>query len=116
MIKNKITLLNIEFHFGLGFLNALTDGIGMSLNELGQQVTSNRSKIVPLMMLHSMNYALYRKGEEETYTLDYVYDLIDDNEGMDGDFWNKFLLAFNDSMFKGVPVVEDKKKVTKKKV
>ena len=113
MIKNKITLLDIEFHFGLGFLNALTDAIGMTLNNLGKEVVENRSKIVPLMMLHSIGYAFYRKGQESTFTLDQVYDLIDENGGMDGIFWNQFLLGFNDSMFKGVPVVEDKKKVTK---
>ena len=116
MIKNKITLLDIEFHFGLGFLNELTEGINLSFAELGKQVTDNRVKIVPLMMWYSMNYAFYRKGIESDLKIDYIYDLIDENGGIDGDFWNKFLIAFNDSMFKGVPVVEDKKKVTKKKV
>jgi hypothetical protein len=115
MIKNKITLLNIEFHFGLGFLNALTDGINLSFSDLGKQVVENRAKIVPLMMLYSINYALYRKGKEEDVNIDYVYDLIDNNGGIDGAFWDSYILAFNDSMFKGVPV-EDKKKVTKKKV
>ena len=116
MIKNKITLLDIEFHFGLGFLNQLTEGINLSFSELGKQVTENRVKIVPLMMWHSMNYALYRKEKECKHSIDYIYDLIDENGGIDGDFWNQFLLAFQDSMFKGVPVEEDKKKVTKKKV
>jgi hypothetical protein len=33
MIKNKITLLDINFHFGLGFCLVLLEGTGLAITD-----------------------------------------------------------------------------------
>jgi hypothetical protein len=46
--------------------------------------------------------------ERNKFHIHDVYDLIDENGGFGGEFWNSFTKAFSESMYKGVPV-EDKK-------
>jgi hypothetical protein len=111
MIKNKITLLDIDFHFGLGFLSTLIEGTGLAITDLGSQ---DDTVLIPKLMFYARKYACDREGKEISFSMHDIYDLIDENGGFGGEFWNSFTKAFSDSMYKGVPV-EDKKKVTKAK-
>jgi hypothetical protein len=113
MIKNKITLLNIEFHFGLGFLACLIEGTGLAITDLGSQ---DDTVLIPKLMYYARKYACDRESKEINFSMHDIYDLIDENDGVGGEFWNSFTLAFSNSMYKNVPVQEDKKKVTKKKM
>lgn len=116
MINNKVTIEGIEFHFGLGFLAELSEKTNLDLIELGEQMIKTPLLIVPKMMLHSANYANKRSGKAETFDIDFFYDKVDELGGATGNFWESFLLAFNESMTKHVPtqeVAENKKKVKK---
>lgn len=104
---NKRNLLGIDFHFGIGFLNELLNGTGLKLEELGAQTDE---VLMPKIMYYSRLYAYKREGKEIDFTMYDINDLIDDNGGIGGKFWFDFKIAFNESMFKDVPV-EDKKKV-----
>jgi len=110
---NKVNLLDKEFHFGIGFLNELLDGTGMKLEELGSQPDAI---LLPKLMFYSMLYAYKRQSKEIDFTMYDVNDLIDDNGGVGGKFWNDFKIAFNNSMYKDVPVDDSKKKVIKARV
>lgn len=104
---NKRNLLGIDFHFGIGFLNELLNGTGLKLEELGVQTDE---VLMPKIMYYSRLYAYKREDKEIDFTMYDINDLIDDNGGIGGKFWFDFKIAFNESMFKDVPV-EDKKKV-----
>jgi len=112
MIKNKVTLLDREFHFGIGFLNEFIDGSGISFEELLMQPLVT---FIPKAMFYSMSYALKRQGLENDFSMNDIFDLIDENGGVDGHFWNEFKDACNDSFHKDVPLDKSKKKVTAKK-
>lgn len=105
---NRITLLDIDFHFGIGFLNELLDGTGLKLDELS---TQSDEVLMPKIIFYSRLYATKRVGKVVDFTLYDIYDLIEDNGGIGGKFWFDFKIAFNESMFKDVPVDTDKKKV-----
>lgn len=105
---NKITLLGIDFHFGIGFLNELLDGTGLRLDELGTQPDE---VLMPKIIFYSRMYANKRIGKDIDFTIYDIHDLIEDNGGVGGKFWFDFKIAFNESMFKDVPVTDDKKKV-----
>ena len=109
---NKITLLDKEFHFGIGFLNELLDGTGMKLEDLAIQADAI---LVPKLMYYSLLYSHNRNQKEIDFTMYDINDLIDENGGVGGKFWNEFKIAFNNSMYKDVPVQEVKKKVIPKK-
>lgn len=111
MSINKVILLGKEFRLGLGFLNLLIDETGKDLTELGTEMQVNSPVIVPKMMLYSLQYAAQRNGTEFKETIHDIYDLIDENGGTKGEFWESFLLAFNKSMYADVPVDTEKKKV-----
>jgi len=104
---NKRNLLGIDFHFGIGFLNELLNGTGLKLEELGAQTDE---VLMPKIMYYSRLYAYKREDKEIDFTMYDINDLIDENGGIGGKFWFDFKIAFNESMFKDVPV-EDKKKV-----
>lgn len=104
---NKRNLLGIDFHFGIGFLNELLNGTGLKLEELGAQTDE---VLMPKIMYYSRLYAYKREDKEIDFTMYDINDLIDDNGGIGGKFWFDFKIAFNESMFKDVPV-DDKKKV-----
>lgn len=107
---NKITLLGIDFHFGIGFLNELLDGTGLKLDELGLQPDE---VLMPKIIFYSRLYAVKRVGKVVDFTIYDIHDLIEDNGGIGGKFWFDFKLAFNECMFKDVPKSEtdSKKKV-----
>ena len=109
---NKVTLLGMDFHFGIGFLNELIDGTGLKLEQLGQQ---DDMILMPKIMYYSHLYALQRQGLSIDFTMHNLHDFIDDNGGVGGKFWMDFKIAFNNSMYKDVPVDDTKKKVTTKK-
>ena len=67
------------------------------------------------MIYHSLAYSYKRKGKEIDFTMYDVNDWIDENGGVGGEFWNNFQKAFNESMYKDVPVDDSKKKVNPKK-
>jgi hypothetical protein len=105
---NKVVLLEKEFHFGIGFLNELLDGTGLKLDELGSQADA---VLIPKMVYYSLAYSYKRKAQEIDFTMYDVNDWIDENGGIGGKFWTDFQKAFNDSMYKDVPVDNSKKKV-----
>jgi len=109
---NKVVLLEKEFHFGIGFLNELLDGTGLRLDELSTQADA---VLIPKMMYFSLAYSYKRSSKEIDFTMYDINDLIDDNGGIGGAFWTDFQNAFNDSMYKDVPVDDSKKKVNPKK-
>ena len=114
MIQNRVTIEGIDFHFGLGFLDELSENTGLDLSEIGQQLIKNQLLFVPKIMLHSANYANKRDGKNEVYDQYFFFDKVDELGGAIGKFWTDFVLAFNESMTKHVPQQEqttDKKKV-----
>jgi len=115
MQVNKVTLLDREFHLGIGFLNLLIEHTGKDLITLGQEVQTKAPIVVPKMMYCALSYSAQRVGKEMTETIDDIYDLIDNNGGTNGAFWNDFLTAFAKSMHQDVPVDEGKKKVVNPK-
>lgn len=104
----KVILLDKEFHFGIGFLNELLDGTGLRLDELG---TQNDAVLIPKMIYYSLAYSYKRSSKEIDFTMYDINDWIDENGGIGGSFWNDFHKAFNESMYKDVPVDNSKKKV-----
>jgi len=109
----KKVLLGIEFYFGIGFINELIDGTGKDLTTLSKEVETNPSVVVPQMMYYSRLYSVKRSGGVVDFNMNHIYDMIDDNGGIFGNFCTDFLNAFSESMFKDVPVDTTKKKVTK---
>lgn len=93
-------------------MNELLDGTGLRLDELGTQADA---VLIPKMMYYSLVYSYKRIGKELDFTMYDVNDWIDDNGGIGGDFWNAFHKAFNESMYKDVPVDNSKKKANPKK-
>lgn len=108
---NNKNLLNIDFHFGIGFLNELLDGTGLKLDELASQPDE---VLIPKIMYYSRLYACKRIDAIIDFTMIDIFDLIDNNGGIGGKFWFDFKIAFNESMFKDVPVDDEKKKVKAK--
>ena len=105
---NKKTILGMDFHFGIGFLSELIEGTGLKLEELG---TQDDIVLIPKIMFYSHGYAMKRQGLNMDFNMNDLHDFIDDNGGVGGKFWIDFKVAFNESMFKDVPVETDKKKV-----
>jgi hypothetical protein len=110
-MNNKVNLLDIEFHFGIGFLSTLLEGTKLNLTELGTQPDE---VLIPKIMYYSRAYSMQRNGLNIDFNMGDIFDLVDNNGGIGGEFWNNFSLAFSNSMNKDVPVQEGKKKVTKK--
>lgn len=108
---HKKTILGREFNFGIGFLNELLDGTGITLDELGKQ---SEAFLIPKITYYALLYSYLRESKEVDFSMYDINDMIDENGGIGGEFWNTVKVAFNDSMTKNVPVSEGKKKVTKK--
>lgn len=112
MADVKVELAGVKFHFGLAFIMAINDI--MDFNTIGKDPTQ-AYKEVPLLMFHSRKYACERKKLPVEFTIEDIYDLIDENGGIGGDFWNDFQVAFYNSIFQNVPLDTDKKKAKVKK-
>ena len=104
---NKKTILGMDFHFGTGLFSNLLGHTGLKLEELGAQ---DDIILMPKIMYFSHLYAMKRQSVEIDFTIENLHDFIDDNGGVGGKFWIDFKIAFNESMFKDVPVDTDKKK------
>lgn len=111
MAEVKIELVGVKFHFGIAFLMAVNDII--DFNTVGED-PKQAYKEVPLLMYLSRKYACERKNLPVEFTQEDIYDLIDENGGIGGDFWNDFQVAFYKSIFQNVPLEETKKKVPKR--
>ena len=112
---NKVTLLDREFHLGIGFLNKFIDGTGKDLATLGEEMQNNIVVILPKMMFYSLAYSYERSGKELDFDINTIFDLIDENGGVNGSFCADFLNAFTEAMYKDVPVDNSKKKAIAKK-
>jgi hypothetical protein len=113
MVQNKIILLDKEFHFGIGFLTELLENTGYTLQEIGEKMESGDVSIYPKLMYYSHLYAIQRKKEQPDFDIYDINDLIDENGGIAGTLVVDFTKAFFASLQKGVPVDENKKKVTR---
>lgn len=110
MQKTKIKLLGIDYYLGLGFLNELINGTGKSINELS---SLEDAVLLPQLIFYSRLYACKRLDLPIDFTQDDIFDYIDENGGLSGEFAVDFFTAYIVSMTKDVPVDTDKKKVTK---
>lgn len=112
MNKTKIELLGIWYYLGLGFLNEVVVGTGKQLTELAQE---GDEILMPKLMYYSRLYASKRLGLSLDFTIEDIFDYIDDNGGMSGEFFKSWFEAYVIAMTKDVPKEEeDKKKVTAK--
>lgn len=112
---NKIELLGLEFHFGIGFLTELVDNTGLTLLDIDEKVNSGDVSVYRNLMYYSRLYSVKRKGQQPDFDFYTIDSLIDDNGGLQGDFLISFVKAFFESINKNVPVDENKKKVVKTK-
>jgi len=108
MSKTKIELLGIQYFLGLGFINELLNGTGKSLNEFS---AVDDVVLVPQLVYYSRLYACKRLGLVVDFTQEDIYDYIDENGGIGGQFFKDFFNAYIEAMTKDVPI-DDKKKVT----
>jgi len=113
MAPNKIILLEKEFHFGIGFLTELVENTGLDLVHIGEKIEAGDVSIYPKLLYYSRLYSVNRKREEVDFDMYTINDMIDENGGVLGEFVQSFVKAFFESLSKGVPENEDKKKVVK---
>jgi len=115
---NKINLTinkrKLTCSFGLGFLGELIGNLGVPMNDLERELSSNPFKYVPILIFTSAKYTLMRKGEEADFTALEIADDIDEDGGLNGDKVISFMQAFYNSLSKDVPVDEDNGKTDKK--
>ena len=112
---NKVTLLGKEFRLGIGFINKLIDGTGKDWLSILKEFETNAVGIIPKMIYYSLAYSYERVDKDLDFTIGDVYDWIDANDGISGDFSVKFQEAFIQSITKEVPVDDSKKKAVKPK-
>jgi len=99
-------------HFGFGFIGNLLDAHKISYTDFDVERNANPFKWMPIMIFHSMEYALLREDKEVDFTLKNVIEWIDET---DLETLIKFRQSFDLSLTKDVPTQpEVKKKVTKK--
>jgi hypothetical protein len=108
MANTKIEISGIKYYLGLGFLNELIESTGKKLNEIGQE---DEVTLLPKLMYYARLYADKREGRTPNYTLDDIFDYIDENGGRFGEVSIAFHKAYIEAMTEGVPV-DDKKKAT----
>lgn len=109
---NKVTLLDKEFHFGIGFFSEIFDNTNITLADIFSKIQSNDISIYRTLMFYSLVYAAKRRNETIDFDIYYIDDLIDNNGGVDGEFLVSFAKAFIESVNKNVPVDEKKNKMT----
>lgn len=109
--KTKIEIKGIKYYLGLGFLNELVNGTGKQLKELG---IIEEVLLYPILIYYSRLYACKRLGLAVDFTQEDIFEYIDDNGGVSGEFYNEFAQAYLKAMTQDVPEYTNKKKVTKK--
>ena len=107
-MTTKIELLGIWYYLGLGFLNELLNGTGKKLSEFEDV---DNVVLVPQLIYYSRLYAAKRLGLSTDFTQEDIFDYIDDNGGLNGEFFTNFYVAYIKAMTEDVPLNEDKKKV-----
>lgn len=112
-MNNKIELLGLEFHFGIGFLTELIENTGYTLEEIGRKMETGDVSIYPKLMYYSRLYSVQRKRQQPDFDMFDINDLIDENGGVLGKFLSDFSKAFLGSLQKDVPVDDTKKKEKK---
>lgn len=113
MNKAKIKLAGTDFWLGLGFIMDLINNTDLDFDSIGKDPAKAFIE-VPLLMYHAHVYHCTREDKEPILTLKDIYDLVDNNGGVGGKFWNDFQIAYHNSLFGNVPIQEDKKKAMKK--
>jgi len=106
--------LDRVFYFGLGFLGNLLEQSGVGMHEIDTKIQENPFKWMPEIMYHSVSYGYLKNNEIVPFTKFDLSEWIDDDGGMDSKVVTDFFTAFRQSLVKDVPIVETKKKVTKK--
>lgn len=114
-MNNKVILLNLEFHFGIGFLTELIENMQWDLVQIGEKIEAGDVSVYRYMMYYSRLYSVKRKHENIDFDIFDIDSLIDENGGVLGEFCQTFLKSFLQSLQKDVPVDENKKKVIQKK-
>jgi len=110
MTPNKVELLGLEFHFGIGFLTELIENMGFDLVQIGEKIESGDVSVYRYLMYYSRLYSVKRKHEQPNFDLYDIDNLIDENGGVLGEFCQTFLKSFLESLQKDVPVEDNKKK------
>jgi len=108
-LKLTINSRELEFTFGLGFLGEVLEFLDMSMSELGEKVTKNPYKYIPILVYHSAKYALDLEGKEADFTQKDVIEWIEKDGGIN--FGNKFYMRFQEkfieSLTKDIPKNEE---------
>ena len=107
-MQNKRTeLLGIKYYLGLGFLNKMIKEEGKKLNELA---VLDDIVLMPKVMYYSRAYACERRREIVNFTQEDIFDYIDEQGGIQGEFYANFSKAYFDAMMGDVPTDEEDKK------
>lgn len=115
-MKLEINGKSLEFAFGMGFLGELLEETGLSLDEVLQKVDKNPYKFIPICMYVSTKYAYERQGKEVDFNRFTFIEWLEADGGLTDKNQSavKFMKAFTDSLFKGVPKEEDNDGAKKK--
>lgn len=112
MANTKIEIEGIKYHVGLGFLNEVIEGLGKKLNEFGDE---DEVTLLPKLMYYARVYACKRNNLLIDFTLDDIFDYLDENGGRFGKVAIEFQTAYTLAMTEGVPTDEKKKATVVKK-
>lgn len=84
---------------GIGYLRHVTESKKISLDELFKSIEGlNAVLLIPELIYLSLSYNATRKKEKFEYSLDDIFDWIDDDGGVKGDECQKFINAFTQSL------------------
>ena len=114
-IKLKLKGREFDFTFGLGFLGELLDDLDMSMQDVGARIDKNPYKMIPFLMYRSAKYSCELEGKDFDYTILDFISWIEQEGGFTSKSVESFLVAFTNSMTKGVPVEEEITDEPKKK-
>lgn len=99
---------------GIGFLKNVTDAKNISLDELFKSIEgSNALLIVPELIYYSLAYNAKRKNESFEYSIDDIFEWIDEAGGVSSDVYQNFLNAFTQSLGADLGKEKPQKKVAK---
>jgi len=116
-LKYGETKYNLEL--GLGFLGEFLDATDMDLEEVGNKLTRNPFKLVPVLVFHAMKWKVeFDEGGVFEMTQKDVIKMIEKDGGLIAENTKRFLRTFTRSLTKDVPiepVVDGAKSDVKKK-
>lgn len=98
MSKIKITIdeKELEFYCGLGFLGDLLENRKLSVDEIGEKLSTNPFKYVPMFMYESALHGCKRNDTDLGFSLYEFMDMIE----RDGGFNNKGIAKYIDLLTK----------------